>query len=46
LHADGDPRLPVEEVTKHGKVLRQQRMGRWSYLPLLPDFILLFLIPS
>jgi hypothetical protein len=42
-HADGDPRLPAEDVTKRGKVPRQRRMGRWSH-SLLSVFILLFII--
>jgi hypothetical protein len=45
-HANEDPRLSTEEVTKRGKVFRQQRIGRWSYLPLLFIFILILVIPS
>jgi hypothetical protein len=45
----GDPHMPAEDVTKHGKVLRQWRMrgrGGWSDFPLLFIFILLFIVPS
>jgi hypothetical protein len=44
-HANEDPRLSTEEVTKRGKVFRQQRIGRWSYLPLLFIFILILSSP-
>jgi hypothetical protein len=45
-YADGDSRLPAEDVTKQGKGLMQWRMGTWSHFPLLSIFILLFVVPS
>jgi hypothetical protein len=38
--------LSAEEVTKRGEVLRRQRVGRGSYLPLFLIFILLFVVTS